>query len=258
MPVALVTGASRGVGRGIAAQLIAEGFEVFAAGRSILSANLPASAVRIPVDLANPGGASRLFSWMGESARSLDIVVNAAWGGYERMVEDGHFTWTQPFWKQPAHRWDSMIDAGVGAAFFVSAQAAAGMVERGSGLIVNLSFWSAQKYVGNSVYGIAKAATDKLTADTAHELRPHGVSVVSLYPGMVRTESVLAAAEAGWLDLSNSESPEFQGRVIAALQRDPRLAARSGKALVTAELAAEYGLCDIDGRTPRALTLSDV
>ena len=90
--------------------------------------------------------------------------------------------------------------------------------------------------MGNVIYGVAKAATDKLTADMAHELRPLGVTVVSLYPGLVRTEAVLQAAAGGWLDLSNSESPEFIGRVIAALAADPHLASRSGQVLVAAAL----------------------
>ena len=95
------------------------------------------------------------------------------------------------------------------------------MVPRRSGLIVNISFWAAQKYIGNAIYGVSKASTDKLTADTAHELRPNGVTALSLYPGLVRTEAVVAAANSGWLDLSNSESPEFIGRVIAALWGEP-------------------------------------
>ena len=97
--------------------------------------------------------------------------------------------------------------------------------------------WAAQKYVGNAVYGIAKAATDKMSSDMAHELRSHGVAVVSLYPGLVRTEAVMAAAQGGWLDVSNSESPEFIGRVIAALSQDSHLMERSGQVVVAAELA---------------------
>jgi NAD(P)-dependent dehydrogenase (short-subunit alcohol dehydrogenase family) len=92
----------------------------------------------------------------------------------------------------------------------------------------------------------------------AHELRPHGVTVVSLYPGLVRTESVMLAAEAGWLNLSNSESPEFIGRVIAALANDPAILERSGKVLVAAAVAAEMGLTDVDGRQPKPLTLEMV
>src|SRR5262249_8348249 len=147
----------------------------------------------------------------------LDVLVNSAWGGYEHMVEDGNFTWTRPFWEQRAHRWAGMMDAGVRAAVVASSFAARIMIPRHHRLIVNISFWPAQKYIGNVIYGVAKAATDKLTRDMAHELRPHGVTAVSLYPGLVRTEAVLAAAQGGWLDLSNSESPEFIGRVIAGL-----------------------------------------
>jgi NAD(P)-dependent dehydrogenase (short-subunit alcohol dehydrogenase family) len=121
---------------------------------------------------------------------------------------------------------------------------------------VNISFWAAQKYVGNVAYGVAKAATDKLTADTAHELRAHEVTVVSLYPGLVRTEKVLEAAQ--WLDLSNSESPRFIGRAVAALASDPQAIKRTGRVLVAACLAEEYGFTDIDGKTPRPLTASDV
>ena len=100
------------------------------------------------------------------------------------------------------------------------------MVPAGRGLIVNVSSWAAQKYAGNVLYGVAKAATDKLTAEVAHELRPHGVAAVTLYPGLVRTEAVLAA---GVFDLSNSESPEFTGRAVARLATDPRVLEKSGR-----------------------------
>ena len=129
------------------------------------------------------------------------------------------------------------------------------MVSRGQGLIVNISFWAARKHLGNVIYGVSKAATDKMTADMAHELRSHDVAVVSLYPGLVRTEAVLAAAAEGWLDLSNSESPEFTGRVIAALAGDPGLMTRTGQVLVGAAVAEQFGITDIDGRQPKPLTL---
>ena len=144
------------------------------------------------------------------------------------------------------------MDAGVRAAFVASQHAARVMVPAGRGLIVNVSHWAAQKHIGSTIYGIAKAATDKLSADAAHELRPHGVTVVSLYPGLVRTEAVLAA---GVFDLSNSESPEFVGRAVAALAADPEVLRRSGQVLVAAALALEYGFTDVDGKQPRALAL---
>lgn len=104
--------------------------------------------------------------------------------------------------------------------------------------------------------GSPKAATDKMTADMAHELRPHSVAVISLYPGLVRTELVMAAAQ--WLDLSNSESPEFIGRVIASLAKDPALMERSGQVLVAAALAQELDLFDVDGRRPAPLAFDKV
>jgi NAD(P)-dependent dehydrogenase (short-subunit alcohol dehydrogenase family) len=95
-----------------------------------------------------------------------------------------------------------------------------------------------------------------MTAHMASELQPHGVAVVSLYPGMVRTEKVMEAA--AWLDLSNSESPEFIGRAVAALAADAEVMRHTGKVLVAAALAGEYGFTDTDGKTPRPLTLADV
>jgi dehydrogenase/reductase SDR family protein 1 len=256
MPVALVTGASRGVGRGCATALADAGYTVFATGRSIDTAVLPAAIVRIRCDHTKDDETAAAFARIVAEAPMLDVLVNSAWGGYERMVENGAFTWGLPFWEQPAHRWASMMEAGVRAAFMSSVHAARLMVPRKRGLIVNISHWAAQKRIGNVIYGVSKAATDKLTADTARELEGHGVTVVSLYPGMVRTEAVLAAAE--WLDLSNSESPEFIGLVVAAMARDPRLLDRTGSVLVAAAVAAELGVTDIDGRQPRALTLDAV
>jgi len=258
MPTALVTGASRGVGRGIAIALASAGFQVWATGRNIEAADLPDSILRIRCDHTDDRDTAAAFARVEREAGALDLLVNSAWGGYERMSEGGQFTWPRPFWEQPVHRWSSMMDAGVRAAFVAGAHAARLMVPRRSGLIVNLSFWAAQKHVGNAIYGIAKAATDKMTADIAQELRAHNVAVVSFYPGLVRTESVMAAAKEGWLDLANSESPEFSGRVIAALCADPKVMQRSGKVVVGAALALELGVADIDGKQPQPLTLETV
>jgi dehydrogenase/reductase SDR family member 1 len=245
------------VGRGIAIALADAGFKVFATGRKILAAELPKEVIRIACDHTDDEQTASVFERIAAEG-GLDLLVNSAWGGYERMVDNGKFTWSVPFWEQPMHRWTSMMDAGVRAMFVCSSHAARMMAPRKSGLIVNISFWAAQKYLHNTIYGASKAATDKLTSDMAHELRPHGVTVVSLYPGMVRTESVLEAAKGGWLDLSNSESPEFQGRVIARLYGDPRLQDRSGRVLIAAAVAHELGIKDIDGREPKPLTLETV
>jgi NAD(P)-dependent dehydrogenase (short-subunit alcohol dehydrogenase family) len=109
------------------------------------------------------------------------------------------------------------------------------------------------RYLGNVIYGAVKAAADKLTADMAHELRPHGIAAIALYPGLVRTEAVLVAAKAGAFDLSNSESPQFIGRVVAALDNDPNLMALSGRALVAAAVARDRGVLDIDGKSPEPM-----
>jgi NAD(P)-dependent dehydrogenase (short-subunit alcohol dehydrogenase family) len=253
--VAVVTGASRGVGRGVAVGLAHARARVFATGRSIAEAGLGPDITAIACDHTDDVAVAKVFRQIEEKAGRLDILVNVVWGGYERMVEDGKFTWRQPFWDQPMWRWDAMITAGVRAAFVASQHAARAMVLARRGLIVHISSWAAQKYGGNTVYGVAKAATDKMASDMSHELKPHGVTVVSLYPGLVRTEAVLAA---GVFDLCNSESPEFIGRAVAALAGDSNVSRWSGSVLVAAALAAEYGFTDVDGRRPRPLTLADV
>ena len=255
--VAVVTGGTKGVGRGVARQLADDGARVFVTGRSAAdSERIAAQTTMIRCDHRQDGDVEAAFDRIIGEAGTIDVLVNNVWGGYEQMIENGQFTWPKPFWEQPIWRWDAMFAAGVRAHYRASQLAAPTMVAVRRGLIVNISFWSAQKHVGNVAYGVSKAATDKLTADMVHELRAHGVAVVSLYPGLVRTEKVMEAA--AWLDLSNSESPEFIGRAISALASDPDVLHRSGKVLVAASLAAEYDFADVDGKRPRALTLADV
>ena len=253
--IALVTGATRGVGKGVAEGLRRAGMTVYATGRTIADAELDPAVIRVPCDHTDEAAVDQLFDRIDTAHARLDVLVNNAWSGYERMVENGSFTWPVPFWEQPRWRWQAMMDAGVRAAFIASQLAARCMVQRQRGLIVNISHWAAQKHVGNTIYGIAKAATDKLTSDAATELREHGVTVVSLYPGLVRTEAVLAA---GVFDLSNSESPEFLGRAVAALAADPDRSRWTGQVVVAAALAEHYGFSDVDGRQPQPLTLADV
>jgi len=252
--LAVVTGASRGVGRGIAIALANAGYTVYATGRTIAAADLPASIHRRTCDHADDATVARVFEELPQSGAELVLLVNNAWGGYERMVEQGKFTWPLPFWEQPLWRWDAMMGSGVRAAFVASRHAARLMVRARRGLIVNISSWAAQKYAGNLVYSLAKAATDRLSADMARELRAHNVAAVSLYPGLVRTELVVSA---GVFDLSNSESPEFIGRAVAALNADPNVMSKSGLPLVAAALASEYGFTDVDGRVPKPLTLAE-
>ncbi len=253
--VAVVTGGTFGVGRGIASVLAERGARVFVTGRSV-DDRMGERITGIRCDHRVDAEVTTAFERIAGEAGGIDVLVNNVWGGYERMVEDGAFTWSKPFWEQPLWRWDAMFSAGVRAHYHASQLAAKSMVAKRSGLMVNISFWAAQKHIANVAYGVSKAATDKLTADMAHELRAYGVAALSLYPGLVRTEKVMEAA--AWLDLTNSESPEFVGRAVAALAADPDVMRYSGTVLVAASVAAEYGFTDIDGKAPRALTLADV
>jgi NAD(P)-dependent dehydrogenase (short-subunit alcohol dehydrogenase family) len=273
--VALVTGGSRGIGRGIALALLGEGAVVHVTGRTRTEAealvhpqgagsleSLEKEAVGLPgrlivhlCDHAVDADTERVAETVRSGGR-LDILVNNAWPGYENMLENGEFTWPLPFWEQPVWRWDAMAGVALRAAFMMSRATVPLMVKARSGLVVNISFWAGQLYNGNAIYGVAKAAADKMAADFAHDLRPHNVAALSLYPGLVRTEAVMRAAE--FFDLSNSESPQFIGRVIAGLWRDPDLMSKSGKVLVAAALAAEYGIADVDGFRPRPLTAADI
>ena len=254
---AVVTGGTRGVGRGAALALAQAGARVFITGRTADGSGEPAGSITaIRCDHRDDAQVDAAFATVAREAGGIDILVNNVWGGYDNMMENGQFTWPKPFWEQPLWRWDEMFQAGVRAHYRASQLAAPAMIARRRGLIVNISHWAAQKHLGNVAYGVSKAATDKLTSDMAVELKPHGVAVVSLYPGMVRTEKVMEAAQ--WLDLSNSESPEFVGRAVAALAGDPDVMRHTGQVLVAAAVAKDYGVTDVDGKSPRPLTIADV
>jgi dehydrogenase/reductase SDR family protein 1 len=275
--VAVVTGASRGVGRGIALGLGEAGATVYVTGRTAqaeqavegLAGTVHDTArqvtaaggrgIAVRCDHGNDAQVARLFGQVSAEQGRLDVLVNNVWGGYESMVEEEAgqyaYTWEDPFWEQPLWRWEAMFRTGVRAHFVASQLAARHMIAQGSGLIVHISFWAAQKEIGNVIYGASKAATDRMAAGMANELRPHHVAAVSLYPGLVRTERVLRAAE--FMDLSNSESPQFVGRAVAALAADPDVMRKTGRVWVAAALAEEYGFTDVDGRQPRPLTLED-
>jgi len=254
--VALVTGGSRGVGKGIALGLAEAGATVYVTGRTFEVGQRDTGCVSVRCDHTDDRDVEAVFSRIASEQGRLDVLANNVWGGYENMIENGEFTWPFPFWKQSLHRWDSMFAAGVRAHYVASCHAATVMVDQRSGLIVNISSWAAQKHIGNVAYGVAKAATDKMTFDTSRELHESGVAVVSLYPGLVRTEKVMEAA--AYLDLSNSESPQFIGRAVAALAADPDVMRKSGQVLVAAALALEYGFTDLDGKQPKPLTLEQV
>lgn len=262
--VALVTGSSKGVGKGIAKGLGEAGAKVYISGRSEEIYNAAeevnkagGSGVAMVCDHRNDGDTQKVFDTIKEQDDRLDILVNNVWGGYEQMFSgDGEYIWENPFWEQPLDYWDLMFASGVRAHYVNSHYAAKLMTSQKDGLIVNISYWAAQKYIGNVAYGVSKAATDKLTFDTAHELKPYNVAVISLYPGLVRTERVMQAAE--YLDLSNSESPEFLGLIVSHLYSDSELMKMSGSVQVAAELGIMYDVKDIDGNQPKPLTINDV
>jgi dehydrogenase/reductase SDR family member 1 len=271
--VALVTGASRGVGKGIALGLGEAGAKVYVTGRTVKDktdaeklggtvfqtaeevTTIGGKGIAIPCDHRDDTQVEAAFKQITNESKKIDILVNNAWGGYENMREGRVLTYFKPFWEQPFWRWDAMFDAGVRAAYTSSAFAARLMTKKKSGLIVNISFWAAQVYLGNTQYGVSKAAVDKMTQYMAHELKKYKVAVVSLYPGLVRTESIMRNAK--HFDMSNSESPQFIGRVVAALANDPNILKKSGQVLVAAQEALEYGIQDIDGKQPRPITLKD-
>jgi len=270
--VAFVTGASRGTGKGIALGLGEAGATVYITGRTKagmpgvqgLEGSIEETADEIKkvsgigfalhCDHTDDHSVKEVFDYILEKEQRIDMLVNNVWGGYECMFNDrGEYIWEKPFWEQPIEQWDLMFSAGVRAHYVASRYAANMMINQKNGLIVNLSHWAARKYSGNVCYGMSKAATDKLTSDIAHELQPFNIAVISLYPGLVRTERVMRASE--FLDLSNSESPQYLGRVIAAVYTDPALMEKSGNSFVAAQLGLEYGVSDIDGKTPKPVSV---
>jgi dehydrogenase/reductase SDR family member 1 len=144
-----VTGATKGVGRGIAREFARHGAQVFATGRSALDHEGLDERIRsIRCDHTIDKQVEAAFRLIVREASAIDILVNNVWGGYERMVEDGNFTWPKPFWEQPLWRWDAMFSAGVRAHYQASQLAAPAMMAQKRGLIVNISFWAAQKHIG--------------------------------------------------------------------------------------------------------------
>ncbi|MEM7609196.1 MAG: SDR family NAD(P)-dependent oxidoreductase [Myxococcota bacterium] len=252
----LVTGGSRGVGKGAALGLAAEGAHVFITGRrlealeSCAEALVDAGGTCTPIvcDHDRDDDVRAAVERVSTEAGELHALVNNVFQSPTGPV------FNTPFWKQPLSMWDTMHRVGLRSHYVASALAAPLLIkgaESGGALIANISSFGGASYQVNVAYGVGKAGVDRLARDMARDLRPHSVCVVSLYPGVVRTERVLA----GELPFSTevSESPEFTGRAIAALLQDDARMERSGRVHVVAELAREYGFTDTDGSTPASL-----
>jgi NAD(P)-dependent dehydrogenase (short-subunit alcohol dehydrogenase family) len=272
--VALVTGASRGVGKGIALGLGEAGATVYLTGRTVeegrAAVALPGTIYRTAAEVDRLGGrgiavrcdhrddaqVAALVERIRTEQGRFDILVNNVWGGYEHFYDGTEF-WTETgFWTVPLARWDAMFTAGVRAHYVASVLVAPLMIAQGHGLIVNISAFAGQTAGEGVGYRVAKAADDRMAACMAHELHPHNVAAVALYPGLVRTEGVLKAGE--YFDLSNSESPQFIGRAVAALAADPDVMRKSGQVLIAAELAEEYAFTDVDDRRPSSLRATEL
>jgi len=258
--VVVVTGASRGLGRGIARAFGSKGAIVYLTARAGHDALAEAAdevraaggtAIAIPCDHRDDAQVATLFERVRAEAGRLDILVNNAAAIYpDLLLAPGGF------WEKPLRLVD-MIDVGLRSNYVASYYAAPLMIAARHGLIASISFYGAVSYFHGAAYGAAKAGTDKMMFDMAVDLRPHGVSAVSIWPGFIRTEAVKAIPEDQVpRELARLwplfEEPEFTGLAIEALYRDPGLAALSGSALIGAELGARYGILDLDGKQPVA------
>ena len=263
--VAVVTGASRGVGKGVALALGEAGATVYITGRTLKSgqASVPLSGTLTDTadEITQLGGqgiackcdhkkdaqVKAVFAKVAKQQGRLDILVNNAWSGYENLHRDEYHNGS--FWQQPIEMWDAKHTVGVRSAFVASVYAAPLMVERNSGLIVNISYYSTAHAEGAAAYAVAKLSADKMAASMAKDLRKFGIASVSLYPGYVRTEGVMRGREGE--PLPNTESPLYVGRAAAALAADPQIIKKTGQILLAGELAKEYGFEDIDGTQPQ-------
>jgi NAD(P)-dependent dehydrogenase (short-subunit alcohol dehydrogenase family) len=279
--VAVVTGASRGAGRGVALELGAAGATVYVTGRStraepagtygqILAESgletvpgtiddtaeevtrLGGRGIAVRCDHTREDEVRDLFARVEREQGTLDVLVNNAWGGHEAF---SMASFGAPFWEQPLEQWEAMFQRGVRNHLLAARAAAPLLVRQGRGLIVATTFWDRGRYLrGNLFYDGAKAAMVRLAFAMAEELRPHGVASLAVSPGWMRTEWVLAAHgtdEDRWRErpeLAGTETPRYLGRAVAALAGDPEVMRKSGGVYAVGDLAAEYGFTDVDGR----------
>jgi len=260
--VAVVTGASRGVGKGIALALGEAGATVYVTGRSDeggTTEGLPGTVQDTAAAVTHRGGqgipvrcdhtadaeVEAVFARLKQEQGRLDVLVNNVWGGYEQ------FDWSRfaaPFWEQPLRHWSGMFESGVRAQLVATRLAVPLMLANRRGLIVHTTAWDRDKYLGNLFYDLAKAAVNRMAFGMARELQAHQIAVVALAPGFVGTERVLAAFAGAGRVPDNLESPEYSGRAVVALAHDANVIAKSGRVLTVGQLAREYEFTDIDGR----------
>ncbi|KAK0393397.1 hypothetical protein QR680_000189 [Steinernema hermaphroditum] len=281
--VALVTGASRGIGRGIALQLGEAGATVYITGRkpsdsySSQKDGLPSlertakdirdrggDAIFVYCDHSNDEEVKQLFERISrDNERTLDILVNNAFSGIVSIERAAG----KKFFECDPTMWDDINNVGLRNAYICATYAAKMMVPRRSGLIVNISSAGGLQYFFNVAYGVgkytSKCAMDRMATDMALDLKNTGVTCVSLWPGMAKTELGIQMVKAGVLpratgmkqsllekSILRGETPEFVGRAVVALANDRNAVKKSGRILITADLASEYGFTDIDGSTP--------
>jgi NAD(P)-dependent dehydrogenase (short-subunit alcohol dehydrogenase family) len=257
--VAWVTGASRGIGRGVARALGQAGWIVYLTARSSAAGRtgeLPGTVeetaglvtsgggrgVPIPCDHRDDAAVAAVARRIRDEQGRLDLLVNSAWAGYERLSPQTYQQWTAPMWQQPLELFDAMFDGGVRAHYAAIVMCAPLLIATPGSLIVTLSVAvpEAEQEAFGVAYSMAKVADDRLAFAAAEQLRALGVTSVSLHPDWVRTENVLRFA--GHIDFEGSQSPAGVGRAVCALAADPQALSLTGQALTVEELAARYNV----------------
>ncbi len=267
--IAIVTGASRGAGRGIALGLAARGMTVYVTGRSTREGEargwdgtpLPGTVHGTAAEIDRAGGkgiavvcdhsddaqTAALFQQVQEEQGRLDILVNNAAFIHSQLIEQ------KPFWEKELDA-VGILNVGLRSAYVASWHAARMMVPRGRGLIAFGSSFGASCYMHGPAYGAQKAGLDKFAHDMAVDLKPTGVRAVSLWMGPLLTERSLIAAEVHKEQyeafLATAETPEFIGHIVHAIASDPAGDKLSGRTLIAAEIARDYGITDRDGKQP--------
>ncbi|MCR5942708.1 SDR family NAD(P)-dependent oxidoreductase [Ochrobactrum sp. XJ1] len=259
--VAVVTGASRGLGRGIARGLGSKGLKVYVTARTVEALvkaveEIEAAGgqgVAVQCDHSDDGQIKALIERVRNESGRLDILVNnAAYVDQRGLVAPGGF------WEKSLDL-VKMIEVGLRSNYVAAYYAAPLMIETGGSLMAHISFYGAVSYHYGPAYGAAKAGTDKMSFDMAADLRGHGVASVAIWPGLILSDE-LKAVPREYIpqnvldDLPNFETPEFTGLVIEALWRDPERMRLSGETLIGANLGTRYGIKDLDGKQPRLYT----